>query len=252
MFLKNRKQLHEAKSIMQQLQRIITKQYNIKLNLRILNEVPTRKQTILLRQIIMSGYLDQVARLWNKNQNKFNPSSKVEPTDVSTQSYECLTCLDPVFIHKKSCLILLRSQPSWVVYQQLTKNNKIYMKGCTQIEAHWLFNLGKEVCTISRPLSIPSPRYEIYTDRIICFVEVRFSAAGWLLPIQKIEIIDALDNSKYFAKFFLEGLIFTDFKQFSPYLILKLDLLTTYKSKQKEVQLLIEELKQRSCSSKKN
>merc|ERR1711918_272798 len=122
-------------------------------------------------QIILSGFIDHVARLWPKNNH-------ISCNVLSVGSYQCLTCLDPVFIHPKSYFFSIE-QPSWLVYQQLKKNKKTYMKGCTRIEPHWLFNLAKELCIISAPLDNPSPKYELYSDRIICFVEVKFSSSGW-------------------------------------------------------------------------
>jgi ATP-dependent RNA helicase DHX37/DHR1 len=83
-----------------------------------------------------------------------------------TKYYNVCKTKQKVFIHPTS--YLYSSQPETVVYTQLHETSRVYMKGITAIELNWLPVVAKPLCTFSKPLELPLPRY-FHTHSILNF-----------------------------------------------------------------------------------
>lgn len=58
----------------------------------------------------------------------------------STGSYKTVKQKMAVSIHPSSCL--LKENPKWVVYHELVKTSKEFMRTCIEVEPQWLTELA--------------------------------------------------------------------------------------------------------------
>lgn len=173
---------------------------------------PTDLQAKLLRQIILSGMVDQVAHKLSAEEIQERDGKK-----KWKYAYKTLEMEEPVFMH--STCVLKRTAPEWVVYQELYETNKTYMRGITAIEPEWLPKFAPMLCNLSEPMSDPSPWYNAETGTVFCYRTGTFGKGGWELPQIEIEYPNNLEGIKWFVKFFLEGEIFPKLKKFVPSLL---------------------------------
>ncbi|XP_066602003.1 probable ATP-dependent RNA helicase kurz [Prorops nasuta] len=169
---------------------------------------PTDSQAKLLRQIILSGMADQIAR-------KVPPDEVKEDQDKIKwkYAYKTLEMEDPVFMHS-SC-VLRKTLPEWVVYQEVYETNKIYMRGVTAIEPEWLPKFAPTLCNLSEPLMDPPPWYDSNTDKVMCRITGSIGKAGWELPLINSEYPLSVEGVKWFARFFLEGDVCRKLKRYT-------------------------------------
>ncbi|XP_011302239.1 probable ATP-dependent RNA helicase kurz [Fopius arisanus] len=158
---------------------------------------PTDHEAKLLRQIVLAGMADQVARKMSPEEVKDEDRSKFR------FAYKTMEMEEPVFMHT-SC-VLRRTAPEWVVYQEIYETNKIYMRGVTAIEAEWLPKFVPGLCRMGEPLVEPSPRWDETSGKVLCHVGGTFGRAGWELPIMEIEYPKGIEAVRWFARFLLEG-----------------------------------------------
>lgn len=185
---------------------------------------PSDFQAKLLRQILLSGLGDHVARKINENELKENEDKR-----KFKYAYKCCEMEDPVFIH--SCSVLKKKVPEWVVYQdiyetRLGDSTKIFIRGITAIEPEWLTKYVPLLCNFSEPLNDPEPRYCSNKGRIYCHVNATFGKSGWTLPVSEIEYPDNLDSYKWFAYFLLDGVVFEKLSKYKNSLLSKPNTMT--------------------------
>ncbi|KAK3913986.1 putative ATP-dependent RNA helicase kurz [Frankliniella fusca] len=173
---------------------------------------PTDMQAKLLRQVLLSGLVDQVAK-------RVDPEELKEGEDKRKwkHAYQIPEMESPVFMHSSS--VLRKELPEWVVYQEIYETNKTYMRGVTAIEPEWLPVFAPGLCNISEPKMDPPPRYDAESDRLLCHVSSTFGRSGWPLPIMELDFPSTLDRYKWFARFLLEGCVFSKLAQFSKVLL---------------------------------
>lgn len=160
---------------------------------------PTELQAKLLRQILMAGLPDHVAKRIPPNEIK-----EAEDRRKYKYAYRCPEMEDPVFLNPSS--ILRYSHPEWIVYQDIYEHaDKIYLRGITAIEPEWLPIFSPTQCTFSAPLELPTPRYDSDQGRVMCHMNVTFGRSGWPLPVMELEYPAGIDRFKFFAQFFLNG-----------------------------------------------
>lgn len=175
-------------------------------------EPPTDQQAKLLRQILLSGLGDQVARKIPDDEIKLK-----EDKHKFKHAYQIPDVEEPVFMH--SCSILKKKQPEWVIYQEIfeTRNGdstKMFIRGITAIEPEWLLKFAPALCNFTKTLEEPEPRYESDDDKIYCHVKASFGRSGWELPISEIEMPESLDKYRHFGKFLLEGVVLEKLTEF--------------------------------------
>ncbi|CAG7828649.1 unnamed protein product [Allacma fusca] len=206
---------------------------------------PSDEEATLLRQIILSGSPDRVAR-------------KVQPDEVSggedqnklKNAYKCGELEDLVYIHHAS--VLRRTKPSWIVYQEAFEiNGKIYLRGVVAIEPEWILVLCPTMCRFDKPLKDPPPYFD-HTDGLVkCFMKSTYGKQGWELPVAQIEYPVNAEKYSYFAQFLLEGEVFSLLKQWSNSLLsLPKTMTKSWAKLQPRTQSLLEQLVSAEVDSK--
>ena len=216
------------------------------LNLSLDISPPTDLQIKLLRQILLSGFFDRVAR-------------KVPVLDIDLDdkekkklknAYQSIEVEKPVFISSHS--VLTDHLPQYVVYQEIFETTKLQMRNVVAIEPEWLPLFVADSCKLSNPLESPPPRYDYPSDSIKCFRSATFGPYEW--PISPTELIypEGLERYKYFAKFLLEGDVVPLFKSYckqllsSPSIIIK-----SWASLQPRTQKVLNSLVSQSIDNRK-
>lgn len=169
----------------------LTNEINLNLNDEILGvdpnmPKPTDHQAKLLRQILLSGMGDQVARKVSDDEKKDN-----EDRRRLKYAYRCPEMEEPVFMHTSS--VLRKTKPEWVIYQEIFElrngtTRKMFMRGITAIEPEWLLVYVRPLCNIRAVKEDPPPRYNEKDGKVYCFVEATFGRSGWELPLSEIEM----------------------------------------------------------------
>lgn len=147
---------------------------------------PTDVHAKLLRQILLSGMGDQVARLI--------PQDEINDKDDKRKlkyAYKRHDMQDPVFLHSSS--VLRSSRPEWVIYQEIYElqngdTTKMFMRGVTAIEPDWLLVYANGLCNIKTIKEDPMPRYNERNGKIYCHCDATFGHSGWDIPAAEIEM----------------------------------------------------------------
>lgn len=147
---------------------------------------PTDLQAKLLRQILLAGMGDQVAKKISDDEMKDS-----EDRNRLKYGYRCPDMEESVFMHT-SC-VLRKSKPEWVIYQEIFElqngdSRKMFMRGITAIEPEWLLIYVRPLCNIRSVKEDPLPRYSQNDGKIYCHVEATFGRSGWELPLSEIEM----------------------------------------------------------------
>ncbi|KAM9360828.1 putative ATP-dependent RNA helicase DHX37 [Symphorus nematophorus] len=155
---------------------------------------PTEHQVVCLRQIVLAGLGDHLAR-------------RVQAEDILDpkwkNGYKTPLMDEPVFIHPSSALF--KTLPEFVVYQEIMETTKMYMKGVSAVEAEWVPTLLPQYCHFGSPLESPSPWFCSATGTVKCHRSSTFFRVGWQLPAVETEYPDGLERYKLFSRFLLEG-----------------------------------------------
>lgn len=147
---------------------------------------PTDLQSKLLRQILLAGMGDQVAKKISDDEMKDS-----EDRNRLKYGYRCPEVEDPVFMHTSS--VLRKSKPEWVIYQEIFElqngdSRKMFMRGVTAIEPEWLLIYVRSLCDIRAVKEGALPRYSQKDGKVYCYVEATFGRSGWELPLAEIEM----------------------------------------------------------------
>ncbi|XP_071946608.1 probable ATP-dependent RNA helicase DHX37 [Antedon mediterranea] len=167
---------------------------------------PTDLQVKMLREIVLSGLGNHVARLMPDSQER-----------EAKNAYQCVGIEGAIFIHPDS--VLFSKLPEFLVYQEIIETTKPYMKGVIAIEPGWLAMLLPQLCTFSKPQEKPSPRYDPITGTVRCHRTATFGRNAWQLPSQELEFPPSPDRFKWFARFLLEGQVFSELKKYTSCLL---------------------------------
>ncbi|KAK4878089.1 hypothetical protein RN001_010595 [Aquatica leii] len=159
---------------------------------------PSDLQSKLLRQIILAGMGDQVAKKIKQEELK-----ESEDKIKLKYAYRANNLEEPVFLHQGS--VLKKTLPEFVVYQEIYETNKMYMRGVTAIEPEWLATYVPNACHLSDPLIEAEPRYDSNNGKIYCTVSGTFGPQAWPLLNVEIEFPKVLAAYKWFGRFLLEG-----------------------------------------------
>ncbi|XP_033224203.1 probable ATP-dependent RNA helicase kurz [Belonocnema kinseyi] len=168
---------------------------------------PNDMQAKLLRQLILAGMVDQVARKFSSEEmNQGEGRRKLK------YAYKTLEMEDPVFMHSSS--VLRKESPEWIVYQEVYETNKIYIRGVTAIDPEWLPTFAPDLCNMNEPLVDPPPWYDEEAGEVMCYMTGTFGPGGWELPKMKLTYPKNVDGVRWFARFLLEGKVFPKLKRF--------------------------------------
>ncbi|KAI9498059.1 P-loop containing nucleoside triphosphate hydrolase protein [Zychaea mexicana] len=117
---------------------------------------PNKKQLKILQQILTAGFIDSIAV--RADVLEAGGGKGARHKNASGVAYKLMWSNEDAFIHPTSVLYV-QEPPVMVAYSELTQTpNNTWMKNVTAVEAKWLCNLGKELCTYGRPLNYPLPK----------------------------------------------------------------------------------------------
>nr|XP_023692862.1 probable ATP-dependent RNA helicase DHX37 [Paramormyrops kingsleyae] len=155
---------------------------------------PTESQVVCLRQIVLAGLGDHLAR-------RVQAEELLDPK--WRNGYKTPLLDGPVFIHPNSALF--KKLPQYVVYQEVLETSKMYMRGVSAVEEEWIPGILPQYSHFEAPLETPPPRFCSESGRVKCHCKSTFFRVGWQLPPVEVDYPEGLDRYKLFAKFLLEG-----------------------------------------------
>lgn len=222
---------------------------------------PNRAQECLLRQVIASGLLDNVAR-------RAPPGIlSTEFTGIPRSAYMCGngSLREPLFLDNNSAVH--SKLPEWVCFDSVVRKKKrdgttvLTMQRVTPIDAEFLASLchGSNLLTLGSPLATPLPRYNGEEDAIQCAVETKFGSHSWQIPPLYVGMYEMLqsedqckikkqnpivvkdDSFRWFGRLLLEGKVLTELSELLP-LLNDEPVIITRRKPQKKVTLFVSEL----------
>ncbi|XP_025914459.1 probable ATP-dependent RNA helicase DHX37 isoform X2 [Apteryx rowi] len=201
---------------------------------------PTEAQATYLRQIVLAGLGDHVAR---------RVQAEELLDDKWKNAYKTALLDEPVFIHPSS--ILFKQLPEFVVYQEIVETTKLYMKGVSAVEPEWIPVLLPPYCHFGKPLENPPPSYCPETGRIRCHRPSVFYRVSWQLPAVEVDYPEGIDRYKYFARFLLEGKVIEKLASYSQCLLSSpLIMLKTWSKLQPRTESLLQALVAENCDNR--
>lgn len=182
---------------------------------------PSDTQSKLLRQLMLVGMADQIARKIPESDIKLK-SDKIK----NKHAYNLPDMEQPVFVHSSS--VLRKTNPEWICYQEAYEatygdSSKMFLRGITAIEPEWIVDLVPKHCNVVKVLEEPEPSYDASKDRIMCHVQATVGKSGWPLPLAAVDMPNDMMRCQYFAKFFLAGSIFGELHRFTKHLLSSAD-----------------------------
>ncbi|XP_050068225.1 probable ATP-dependent RNA helicase kurz [Anopheles maculipalpis] len=182
---------------------------------------PTATQIRLLRQLLLIGMADQIARKLPESEIKLKADAR-----RLKHAYNLPMIDEPVFLHSSS--VLRRETPEWICYQEAYEaivptgeageednKTKLFLRGITAIEPDWLPKFVPNVCNMIDVLEEPiPPSYNAENDTIECHVKTTIGKTSWEIANALVEMPKNILRCKYLLKFILAGLIFKQLKQF--------------------------------------
>ena len=204
---------------------------------------PTPHQERLLRHLLLSGMIDQVARrMSEQDKQALLASTVVEPDTNLAGAYSILSSSQPAFIHPSSVLFPSAAQPVYLVYQSLVESErgggvdaaegaggggKRYLRDCTVIEEDVMVSVGEAagLVTWSAWLDDPPPTYNKQTERVEAFKRGTFGPHRWPIhPTRKPLAATAADDTKgreyrEFVRLLLQGDVYEQLRPFGPFYV---------------------------------
>ncbi|GBE84926.1 Putative ATP-dependent RNA helicase [Sparassis crispa] len=131
---------------------------------------PSTLQLKVLRQLITAGFIDQIAV--RKDVVEAVAASGAKYTTSKGVAYRALGISEDVFIHPSSVLASA-PPPDYIVFLEVVRTSRIWLKGLTVVNAAWLSSLGRSLCTYSKPVKAKDGQ---------SMVIPHFGPGGWELP----------------------------------------------------------------------
>ncbi|KAG9035596.1 putative ATP-dependent RNA helicase DHR1 [Tulasnella sp. JGI-2019a] len=138
---------------------------------------PSTIQLKALRQFLTAGFIDHVAARKDVVDKRAATGTKV--TSSRGVPYRAMDIEEDVFIHPSS-IIAQQTAPEWIVYQDVVRTGKVWLKGVTIINPAWLPSLGPSLCTFSKPLELPASAKKLGSELKV--VTPHFGPQAWSLP----------------------------------------------------------------------
>ncbi|KAI9361067.1 P-loop containing nucleoside triphosphate hydrolase protein [Pilaira anomala] len=146
---------------------------------------PTAVQLKVLRQVITSGFIDSVAI--RQDVLDTGGGKGLRYKNAKNVVYRLLWSDEEAFIHPGS-ILYSQEPPAMLVYSELYKGGKNWLKGLTAVEPKWIAKIGKDLCSYGRPLDFPLPKYiGEKKDRKLVYVVPSFGPKSWPLPPIQVE-----------------------------------------------------------------
>jgi ATP-dependent RNA helicase DHX37/DHR1 len=171
---------------------------------------PSQEQAKLLRQIVLSGLVDKIAK-------RYDHAIAGKDGKEIKNAYQSIILEDPIFIHPSS--VLFKDLPEYVCYVEMAETSKMYMKGVCAVESTWLPIYLSNQCKFEKPIvndattttsdfnndEDQKPRFDSNKGVVVCHRESMFGKVMWHIKAVEVEFPPSLDLYKWFAKFLLDG-----------------------------------------------
>jgi ATP-dependent RNA helicase DHX37/DHR1 len=212
------KQMDEVGKLIQQLGNISKTVFKLDLDLHLTLRPPTDKEKSLLKQIILSGYVDCVARL--------DPEHVAGYGKHALPVYETIWSLptEQFVIHATSCIFRERPPPKWIVFDQIQGKQQMhgadgslldlrskdgfdrkFLKNVTIVRDSWILNQVPSLTNEGKMLDHPEPRYHPESDCVKGFIAPTLGPKFWALPMTEKILNSGKEASAWFSKSLLEG-----------------------------------------------
>lgn len=146
---------------------------------------PSQLQLKILRQVITAGLIDCVAMRQDVLDTEGGKGASFK--NSNNVPYKLMWSDEVAYIHPNSVLYGLPPPPV-LVYSELFKGGRTWLKGVTAVEPKWLSKIGKQLCTFGRPLDYPVPTLiNGNPNHRHCHVVPSFGPKGWPLPPIQVE-----------------------------------------------------------------
>ncbi|KAI8069700.1 P-loop containing nucleoside triphosphate hydrolase protein [Gongronella butleri] len=154
---------------------------------------PSALQLKVLRQVALTGLIDCVAMRQDVVETEGGKGTRYK--NASNVPYKLMWSDDVAYIHPSSVLYG-QEPPAILVYSELFKSKRTWLKSCTAVEAKWLSKIGKALCTFGRPLDYPKPTpVKGNPNERLCHVVPNFGPKGWPLPA--IQVTQRRDGTRW-------------------------------------------------------
>ncbi|KAI8986924.1 P-loop containing nucleoside triphosphate hydrolase protein [Pilobolus umbonatus] len=180
------KAMEEIRKLRRQLTNLVTANFpEIDVCLDPKLKPPTDLQLKVLKQIITAGFIDCVAMRQDVLETGGGKGQKFKT--AKNVVYKLLWNDEEAFIHPNS-ILYYQEPPAMLVYTEVFKGGKNWLKGVTSVEPKWIAKIGKDLCTYGRPLEFPLAKYiDEKKDRKLVYVVPSFGPKGWPLPPIQVE-----------------------------------------------------------------
>ncbi|KZO96940.1 P-loop containing nucleoside triphosphate hydrolase protein [Calocera viscosa TUFC12733] len=146
---------------------------------------PSDVQLKALRQLLTAGFVDHVA----VRKDVASPSLATGAKYASCRgvAYRALGIEEDVFLHPSS-VIFNSPPPEYVLFLEVVRTSRPYVKTLTVLNPAWLSTLGRSMCTFSKPMQLPAGAVALKKmegakgETRQVHVVPRFGPAGWELP----------------------------------------------------------------------
>jgi hypothetical protein len=151
---------------------------------------PSAMQELALRQLIVSGFCDSIAR--KAPLGVVKTGNRRRRLTAYFSSHPALQDI-PLYLHPGSNLYRkdpTASLPEFVSYGSLVRNQRgdcIYMACVTSVAPAWLASVAADSPLLrwSAPIASPTPYYDAGTDAVMCYVTPRFGVHAWELSAMR-------------------------------------------------------------------
>jgi len=135
---------------------------------------PSDLQLRALRQIIVSGFIDQIAV--RKDLVDASVSHGTQRSTCRNVAYQAMGVEEEVFIHPSS-VIFETSPPGYIAFQEIVQTSRPYLKFVTVVNPSWLSTLGPALCTFSKKATSGDLK-RLATENLVTL----FGPGRWELP----------------------------------------------------------------------
>jgi len=193
-------EIHKLRAQITRIVQVVTNGTGLKVEFSPKLLPPSETQLKVLRQLITSAFIDQVAIKASKVKSCQSSSGKQGGKNENRNliAYRTIGIEEDVFIHPSSVLFdsNLHPEPDFIVFQELHRTEKrIWIKGITLINPSWLPVLGKSLCSFSKPLESSTLKNRIMTTahppdatKRKCFVVPRFGGPALDIELGPVQM----------------------------------------------------------------
>ncbi|BGO88798.1 hypothetical protein NBRC10512_006938 [Rhodotorula toruloides] len=115
---------------------------------------PNETQLKVLRQLLTAAFIDQVA-IRKDIADKSSSLSYAKVPSTRGVPYRAFGLEEDLFIHPSSNLFH-GPPPEFIVFNELHRTHKVWLKTITKVNPAWLPVLGRPMCTFSKPIETPA------------------------------------------------------------------------------------------------